>query len=201
VCRTEACLDSAAAAGPWNVLRNIGLLVRPRVIVGGAAAAVLEKGDAAQAGFGLAALVPLVAARGTLALHGMAVAVRLIRLLRLLAGLTGLLARAVAPALIVALPEAAHRLDDAEVMVRVLPVGLGLDAIARSGGLAGQGLVFVEHLMGVAADPHVGTAAVEDLVAIGRTIGVVMLLVVMVSATTAATITAAARPLPIVRSH
>jgi hypothetical protein len=56
--------------------------------------------------------------------------------------------------------------------------------------------------VGVAADPDVGPAAVEELVAIGRTIGIVMLrLVVMAAATAAATIATAARSLTIVWSH
>jgi hypothetical protein len=56
--------------------------------------------------------------------------------------------------------------------------------------------------MGVAAHPHVRSAAVENLVSIGRTIGiVVVLLFVMVWAAAAATIATAARPLTIVWSH
>ena len=70
-------------------------------------------------------------------------------------------------------------------------------------GFAGQRLVFVEHLMGVAAHPQVRPAAIEDLVSIGRTIGIVivMLLVMVTAATAAATIATAARPLTIVWSH
>jgi hypothetical protein len=55
--------------------------------------------------------------------------------------------------------------------------------------------------MGVAADPDIGSAAVEDLVTIWRAVGVVMLLVMMTAATAAATIATAARPLTIVWSH
>jgi uncharacterized protein (DUF697 family) len=58
--------------------------------------------------------------------------------------------------------------------------------------------------VGVAADPDVGSAAVEELVAIGRTIGIVMLRLVVVAAATAtaaATIATAARSLTIVWSH
>jgi hypothetical protein len=56
--------------------------------------------------------------------------------------------------------------------------------------------------MGVAADAYVRSAAVENLVPIGRTVGVVvvLLLVMLVTAATAA-IAAATRPLPIVWSH
>src|SRR5262249_51204092 len=112
-------------------------------------------------------------------------------------------ALAVAPTLVVALHEAAHALDHAEVMVGVLPVGLRHDAVARSGRFPGQRLVLVEHLMGVTAHPHVRTARVENLVSIGRTIGIVlvMLLGVGPAAPAAATIATAARPLTIVWSH
>jgi len=87
-------------------------------------------------------------------------------------------------------------------VVRVLPVGLGHDAITRRRRLAGQRLVFVEHLVGVTAHANVRSAAIENLVPIGRTIGVVLvvLLVMLVTAATAA-IAAATRPLPIVWSH
>ena len=111
---------------------------------------------------------------------------------------------AIAPTLVVALAEAAHGLDHAEIVVGVLPVGLGQDAVARCRRLAGQRLVLVEHLVGVAADPDVGSAAVKELVAIGRTIGIVMLRLVVVAAATAtaaATIATAARSLTIVWSH
>ena len=56
--------------------------------------------------------------------------------------------------------------------------------------------------MSIAAHADVGSAAVKDLVSIGRAVGVVVvLLLVMVAAATAATIAAAARPLTIVWSH
>ena len=111
---------------------------------------------------------------------------------------------AIAPTLVVALDEAAHGLDHAEIVVGVLPVGLGQDAVARGRRLAGQRLVLVEHLVGVAAHPDVGSAAVENLVSIGRTIGIVivlLLVMVVAAATAAATIATAARPLTIVWSH
>src|SRR5262249_40796949 len=110
---------------------------------------------------------------------------------------------ALAPTLVVALDEAAHALDHAEVVVGVLPVGLRHDAVARGGRFARQRLVLVEHLVGVAAHPHVRPAAIENLVSIGRTIGIVivMLLVMVTAATAAATIATAARPLTIVWSH
>jgi hypothetical protein len=57
--------------------------------------------------------------------------------------------------------------------------------------------------VGVAAHAHIGTAAVEDLVPVGRTVRIVtvMLLVMAVAAATAATIATATRPLTIVWSH
>ncbi len=65
--------------------------------------------------------------------------------------------------------------------------------------------ILVEDLMGIAAHPDIGAAAIENLVSIGRAIGVVMLRLVMVivatTAAAAATIATAARPLTIVWSH
>jgi hypothetical protein len=104
--------------------------------------------------------------------------------------------------------EAALGLDHAEIVVRILPVGFGLDPVAGCGRLACQRLVLVEDLVRIAPDPHVGTTAVEDLISIGRAIGIVrvMLLVMNVATATsttaaAATTTAAPRPLTIVWSH
>jgi len=122
-----------------------------------------------------------------------------------LALLLTVLAAAVTPALIAAArDEAAHGLDHAEVVVGILPIGLGRDPIARGGRLARQRLVLVEDLVGVAAHAHIGTAAIENLVSIGRTVRIVivLLLVLIVATATAAAATAAAtRPLPIVWSH
>ncbi len=105
-----------------------------------------------------------------------------------------------APTLVVALDEAAHGLDHSEIVVGVLPIGLGQDPVTRGCCLACQCLVLVEDLVRVAADPHIGAAAVEYLVSIGRAVGIVMLLVMM-TATAAATTATAARPLTIVWSH
>jgi hypothetical protein len=137
-------------------------------------------------------------------IESIAAAVTLLRPVELPLVLT-VLAGAIAPALIAAARnEAAHGLDHAEVMVGILPVGLGRDPIARGSRLARQRLVLVEDLVGVAAHAHVGTAAVEDLVSIWRAVRIVivLLLVLIVAAATAASTTAAAtRPLPIVWSH
>lgn len=134
---------------------------------------------------------------------GLLLAVRLALLWSLLAVALG----AVAPTLIVAVDKAAHGLDHAVVVIRVLPVGLRHDAVAGGSRLACQRLVLVEDLMGIAAHPDVRTAAVEYLVPIGRAVRImataVMLLVMLMAAAaaTAATTAAATRPLPIVWSH
>lgn len=135
-------------------------------------------------------------------------------LLRLTTGLTLLLpgiARLLAflailaPTEVVALDEAALGLDHPVIVIGILPVGFGQNAITRGCRLAGQRLVLVENLVCIAANPDVGAAAIENLVSIGRAIGVVMLRLVMVavatSAATAATTATAARPLTIVWSH
>ena len=153
--------------------------------------------------FGGALFGPL--ARWDIPVAGLRTALALLRLagLRpLLTGLPLLLAVLAAFAPVVARHEAAHRLDHAEIVVGVLVIGFGQDAIAGGGRLAGQRLVLVEDLVGIAADPDVGAAAIENLVSIGGAIGAVMLRLVMVSTvTTAATTATAARPLTIVWSH
>lgn len=123
-------------------------------------------------------------------------------LLALLAGLTLLLAILAAFPALVALHEAAHGLDHAVIMIGVLVIGFGENAIAGRGRLAGQRLVLVEDLVRIATNPDVGAAAVENLVSIGRAVGIVVLGLVMVGVATAATATAtAAGPLTIVWSH
>ena len=103
------------------------------------------------------------------------------RLAGLLALLVGLAFLAVfAPTEVVALDEAALGLDHPIIVIGILPVGLGQNAIARGRRLAGQRLIFVEHLVRVTANPDVGTAAIENLVSIGRTVGIVILGLVMV---------------------
>lgn len=147
------------------------------------------------------AVIVIVAAAVAVARGTLAVALRLavLALLRVVA-----LAAFVAPALVVALAEAAHGLDHTEIMLGILPIGLRQDPVPGGRSLAGQRLILVEHLVGVAAHPYVGATAIEKLVSIGLAIGVVgvLLLIVLPTATTAATVaTAAAGPLPIVWSH
>ena len=134
-------------------------------------------------------------------------------LLRLTAGLALLLSRLIglaffaifAPTEVVALDEAALGLDHPIIVIGILPVGLGQNAITGGRRLSGQRLIFVENLVRVAANPDVGATAIENLISIGRTVRIVILGLVMVvvstAATAAATIATAARPLTIVWSH
>ncbi|KAF0105800.1 MAG: hypothetical protein FD144_4 [Rhodospirillaceae bacterium] len=124
-------------------------------------------------------------------------------LLPRLAGLLAFLA-AFTPTEVVALDEAALGLDHPVIVIGILPIGFSQDAIAGGRCLTGERLVLVENLMRIAPNPDVGAAAIENLVSIGRAIGVVMLRLVMVAvatAATAATTATAARPLTIVWSH
>ena len=134
-------------------------------------------------------------------------------LLRLPAGLALLLSRLIglaffaifAPTEVVALDEAALGLDHPIIVIGILPVGLGQNAITGGRRLSGQRLIFVENLVRVAANPDVGATAIENLISIGRTVRIVILGLVMVvvptAATAAATTATAARPLTIVWSH
>lgn len=191
--------DLAAASAGWCKGRDVRLIFGGRVAAGRHTAAVLQEGDVAEARLVLA----LVLAAAGIRAVARAVSVGLRRWiglpLRLGIGLLSFLA-AVAPSLVVPVGEAAHRLDHSEIVIRVLPIGLGHDAVTGRGRFARQRLVLVEHLVRIATHPHIRTAAVENLVSIRRSIGVVMLLVMTVAAT-AATIAAAARPLTIVWSH
>src|SRR5437764_9116191 len=189
---------AATTAGGRIELGNVGLVVGGGILAGrSTASAVLQEGHATQAGVSVAAALVFAAAAlailaaltmftalallATLTMLGIAVDVGLLRvgllaLLLRIALLAFLAVLAVAPTLVVALDEAARALDHAEVVVGVLPVGFRCDAIARGRRFAGQRLVFVEHLMCVAAHPHVRPAAIEDLVLIGRTIGIVIVM-------------------------
>ena len=126
--------------------RHIGLLIRRRVIRRWRRAAILKKGDAAEARLTVApvlatvflsiGLVPTTALvlRAALALAvALSIAVGLLRLasLPLLRGAGLSLFAAVAPTLVVALDEAALGLNHAEIVVGILPVCLGHDAITR----------------------------------------------------------------------
>src|SRR3546814_349390 len=53
--------------------------------------------------------------------------------------------------------------EDAEIVLGVLVVGLGGDAVPRRGSVAGQAQILLEDLPGVAADPAVGAIAVESV--------------------------------------
>ena len=153
--------------------------------------------------FGVTLLAPLAGLGIAAPVAGLRSALPLLRLAGLLTLLPRLLAVFATLAPVVARNEAAHGLDHAEVMVGVLEIGFGEDAIAGGGRFAGQRLVLVEDLVGIAADPDVGTAAIENLVSIGSATGAVMLglVMVIVATATAATTATAARPLTIVWSH
>ena len=174
-----------------------------------AAAAILQERDTAQARLGIGRLFA-ASVVGTLGRRVTAVSIAVGLLRVLLAALLALLLRLLLLAFgaftfapVVALDEAAHRLDHAIIVIGILPIGLGLDAIAGRSRLTRERLIFVEDLMGIAPHPDVRPAAVEDLVSIGRTIRVVrmMLLMVLMTAATTTTTAAPAGPLPIVWSH
>lgn len=205
--------SAAPVGGRRRESGNLGLVFGSRIFLRRGAAPVLQEGNPTEAGFGV---VEILAPAAHALAGGMAVGVAgwrasllaptgLSRLLWILILLTTLF---VAITDVIALTETTHGLDHPEIVVGVLPIGLGLDAIPRSLRLPGKSLIFVEYLMSIAANPDIGTAAVEHLVSIGRAIGIVMLLLVVVvvatatSATTAAaTIATAARSLTIVWSH
>ena len=146
--------------------------------------------------------VLVIATGGSLLPAAMTIAVCLLRLSalsRLLSTRLAIFGRPVAPALVVARAEAADRLDHTKIMVGILPVGFRQNSVARRSSLSGQRLVLVEHLMSVAAHPHVRPATVEYLVPVRRPVRIVMLLVMV--AATAATTATATRQLTIVWSH
>ncbi len=123
-------------------------------------------------------------------LVGLAVLLRILLLLTFFAALAPLIG---------ARHEASLALNHPEIMVGILPIGFGLDAIAHGGSLAGQCLVLVVNLMRSATHAHVRAAAVENLVPVRRPVRIVTVLFVLV-VVAAATI-AAARALTIVWSH
>jgi len=210
------CCWSRLAATAWRKFRNFGLLVGRRIRTVLRVPPVLQERHAAQSGIGVALAFATTAATLTFVVAAflMTVAVGLLgtgltgalpALAALLRRLLAVLAAAVTPTLVVAVHQPAHGLDHTEIVIGVLPVGLGLNAIARGCRLARQRLVLVEHLMRVAANAHVGPAAVKNLVPVWRPVRivVVVLLMMIVAATAAATAATAAatRPLPIVWSH
>jgi len=60
---------------------------------------------------------------------------------------------------------AAVGVDDAVVVLGVLKIVLGRDAVAGGDSVARHGQVLFQHLIGVAADPNLGSVAVEGLLA------------------------------------
>ena len=61
-----------------------------------------------------------------------------------------------------------HRVQNAEVMFRVLEVGLRGDPVATAGRIAAELEVFFEELLGGAANADLRPVAVENVVAIER---------------------------------
>jgi len=180
-------------------LTTLGLTIRLTIV----GLALIGCGVIARALIGLFAATATFVGRRIVA----AILLRLAAGLALLSWLAWLLAflAIFAPTKVVALNEAALGLDHPVIVIGILPIGFGQDAVAGGRRLAGQRLVLVENLVRIAPNPYVGATAVENLVSIGRAIGVVMLGLVMVgvstAAATAATTATAARPLTIVWSH
>lgn len=192
----------AAPARGGREFRNVWLVFCGRVGIGLSASPILQKRDAPQPGFCIDVLVSAMLLPVALDMT-IAVALRLVGLARLLlSALLAFLAASFAPTLVVAVTEAAHRLDHAEVVISILPIGLGLDAVPRGSCLAGQGLILVEDLVGIAANTNIRPAAIENLISIGWTVWIVSVVLLMLPVAAAAATTAAAtRPLPIVWSH
>ena len=61
-----------------------------------------------------------------------------------------------------------HGVEDAEIMFGVLEAALSHHAVAGAGRIAAKLEVFLKKLLRGAAQPHVGTVAVEDVAAIHR---------------------------------
>jgi hypothetical protein len=59
-----------------------------------------------------------------------------------------------------------HQVEDAEVVLGMLEITLRHHAVATTGRVAAQLKVFLEQLLGGAADPYVRPIAVEDMVPI-----------------------------------
>ena len=96
----------------------------------------------------------------------------------------------------------AIRLHDAEVMLRMLIEILGGDPVARGRGLARERDVALEHLIGVATDFDARTVAVEGLVPMRRPWSTIVVVLMTAPAThVVGVMTAAPRPLVLIRSH
>ena len=79
-----------------------------------------------------------------------------------------LLAAALAILRLALLRRLVHRIQDAEIMLRMLEIRLGHHAVAAAGRVATKLEVFLRELLRGAADADVRTAAVEDVVAVER---------------------------------
>ena len=59
-------------------------------------------------------------------------------------------------------------INDPEIMLGMLEIVFRGDAVAGCLCVSGQGQIFLQHLMGVAANPHLGSVAVEGLILHGH---------------------------------
>ena len=85
--------------------------------------------------------------------------------------------------------------DDAEVVLGVLEIALGHHAVTAAGRVAAELEIFLEQLLGRAADAQVGTVAVEDVVAVEGDVAA------LVPGGTAATATAATAAAVVPATH
>ncbi len=83
--------------------------------------------------------------------------------------------------------------DDAVIMLRMLVVGFGRDAIANRRRVAGECRVFLVHLIGVAAHTHIRTIRIERLMAQRHTTVAGLLHVRLVTLVALATLPTGAR--------
>ena len=94
------------------------------------------------------------------------------------------------PLLLALLRRLVHRVQDAEIVLGVLEIALRHHPVAGAGRVAAELQVFLEQLLGGAADADVGAVAVEHVVAVERDAAGVMADRTASSATAAASTTA-----------
>ncbi len=61
-----------------------------------------------------------------------------------------------------------HGIQNAEIMFRVLEIRFGQNTVARTGRIASQLKILLEKLLSGPAHPHIGTIAIEHMVAVQR---------------------------------
>ena len=89
-------------------------------------------------------------------------------LLRLAAVLGAVGPPLLAVLLLVLLRRLVHRIQDAEIVLRVLEVALRHDPVAAAGRVPAELEILLEQLLGCAAHTEVGTVAVEHMIAVER---------------------------------